>query len=542
MTMLKLANAGGEIGMFNWFAVHPTSLNNTNKLVSGDNKGHASYLFERHMNGPTSAVRPGSGDFVAAFAATNLGDVSPNTAGPRCIDTGEPCDAIHSTCNGFAQKCISPGPGKDMYDSCRIIAEKQFHAALDIYITSGSHENKARVDAHRAGSLRSKRRVGEAKATVAVDLSSTIGSVHKFVNMPGRRVMDKDGKELGKLCKAALGDSFAGGTTDGPGMFDFTQGQTSNRFFEFIAGFLHRSTPEEKACQHPKGILLPIGSVDIPWPWALDAIPMQLLRLGELFIAAVPTEMTTMAGRRFRKAIESELAELGVEGAHVVVAGLANGYTHYTTTFEEYQEQRYEAGSTIYGPFQLDAYIQEFRQLARDLIHGHIPVSDPEPKDFSKELIDTGESLHSDHLPPGVKEFGEVLLQPRRSYSSGEVVEIRIAGGNPNNDLRHENSFVEVQRKLEGEQDWEVVAVDGDWETRFVVHKERRDLIEVVSLWEISWEIPATAQPGIYRIVHNGKRLHEDIFGDRYFYSYSSISDTFRLNPASEVSARSLHI
>ena len=33
-----------------WFAVHCTSMNNTNKLISGDNKGHASYLMERDMN------------------------------------------------------------------------------------------------------------------------------------------------------------------------------------------------------------------------------------------------------------------------------------------------------------------------------------------------------------------------------------------------------------------------------------------------------------------------------------------------------------
>jgi neutral ceramidase len=41
MTVLRIANAqtGAEIGMINWFAVHGTSLNNTNFLVSGDNKG-----------------------------------------------------------------------------------------------------------------------------------------------------------------------------------------------------------------------------------------------------------------------------------------------------------------------------------------------------------------------------------------------------------------------------------------------------------------------------------------------------------------------
>ena len=40
------------------------------------------------------------GDFVAAFAQSNEGDVSPNTKGPHCLDTGLPCDTNHSTCNG----------------------------------------------------------------------------------------------------------------------------------------------------------------------------------------------------------------------------------------------------------------------------------------------------------------------------------------------------------------------------------------------------------------------------------------------------------
>ena len=40
--------------------------------------------------------------------------------------------------------------------------------------------------------------------------------------MPGLNVTE-DGKLVGNLCSAAVGDSFAAGTTDGPGMFDFTQ-------------------------------------------------------------------------------------------------------------------------------------------------------------------------------------------------------------------------------------------------------------------------------------------------------------------------------
>ena len=38
------------MGVINWFAVHPTSMNNTNHLISGDNKGLASQLLERYVN------------------------------------------------------------------------------------------------------------------------------------------------------------------------------------------------------------------------------------------------------------------------------------------------------------------------------------------------------------------------------------------------------------------------------------------------------------------------------------------------------------
>ena len=72
-------------------------MNNTNGLISGDNKGLASQLMEHDMN---PGKLPHQVEFVAACAQANEGDVSPNTRGPHCIDTGLPCDSEHSTCNG----------------------------------------------------------------------------------------------------------------------------------------------------------------------------------------------------------------------------------------------------------------------------------------------------------------------------------------------------------------------------------------------------------------------------------------------------------
>ena len=129
-------STGQAMGIINWFAVHGTSMNSSNTLICGDNKGAASYMMEKEFN---PGRRPGTGPFIAAFASANLGDASPNTEGPQCRDTGLPCDALHSTCGGSNQQCIAFGPGKDMFDSTWIIAERQFLKAKELFNHAHDH-------------------------------------------------------------------------------------------------------------------------------------------------------------------------------------------------------------------------------------------------------------------------------------------------------------------------------------------------------------------------------------------------------------------
>jgi neutral ceramidase len=57
MAQLNIFNSETDepMGAINWFAVHPTSMNNSNHLISGDNKGLASQLMEKQMN-PTGQL------------------------------------------------------------------------------------------------------------------------------------------------------------------------------------------------------------------------------------------------------------------------------------------------------------------------------------------------------------------------------------------------------------------------------------------------------------------------------------------------------
>ena len=119
-----------------------------------------------------------------------------------------------------------------------------------------------------------------------------------------------------------------------------------------------------------------------------------------------------MSGRRLRKTIREKVERVSkVKYVKVVVAGLSNSYTHYVTTFEEYQMQRYEAASTIYGPHTLQAYQQQYAFLAENLAL-NIPISDegPHPPNLYDEQISFISPVIMDNPPVG-HSFGDCLKQ-----------------------------------------------------------------------------------------------------------------------------------
>lgn len=70
--------------------------------------------------------------------------------------------------------------------------------------------------------------------------------------------------------------------------------------------------------------------------WDPTIVPLQILRIGQFFLVAVPSEFTTMAGRRLRNAVRASIiANGGPADAVVVISGLSNSYSSYVTTFEE---------------------------------------------------------------------------------------------------------------------------------------------------------------------------------------------------------------
>ncbi|VFR00393.1 unnamed protein product [Cuscuta campestris] len=540
MTLLKFVDEDwGPVGSFNWFATHGTSMGRTNSLISGDNKGAAARFMEdwfKQSGNETHAANATKGRklprrisniipvhnkhhellelaasfqsspgkratrlmsvarrvrsalrladkprFVSAFCQTNCGDVSPNVLGAYCIDSGLPCDFNQSTCNGKNELCYGRGPGyPDEFESTRIIGERQFKKAAELF-NSATEQLKGKVDYRHA----------------YLDFSNLEVTVPK----------QGGGTDVVKTCPAAMGFAFAAGTTDGPGAFDFKQGDDQgNAFWRVVRNVLKTPGKEQEECHKPKPILLDTGEMKIPYDWAPAILPIQILRVGQLVILSVPGEFTTMAGRRLRDAVKAVFTDAASEfsnnNVHVVIAGLTNTYSQYVTTHEEYQIQRYEGASTLYGPHTLSAYIQEFKKLAKALIAGQPVEAGPQPPDFLDKQLSFLTPVVVDSTPLGTN-FGDVLTDvPKNSTTKrGDLVSVSFRSACPRNDLMTEGTFALVEI-LQGKDSWVPAYDDDDFCLRFKWSRPYK--LSARSEATIEWRIPSTAVPGVYRIRHFG--------------------------------------
>lgn len=488
MTLLKfLDDERGPVGAFSWFATHGTFMNRSNQLISGDNKGAAARLMEDWYSEKLDADGAMFTDrrtFVAAFCQSNVGDTTPNVLGAVCIDTGLPCDFNHSTCNGKNELCIGRGPAfPDDFASTTIIGDRQFKKAADLF-NSASEKLVGKIDFRHA----------------YVDFSSLT------VILPSTSPQDGNGPAV-TTCPAAVGFSFAAGTTDGPGAFNFVQGDNQgNPFWKLIGGLLHPPTQEQKDCHKPKPILIDTGEMYVPYAWAPSVLPLQILRIGDFVILCVPSEFTTMAGRRLRQAVKTVLVEKGngefSNSTVVVIAGLTNSYSQYVTTFEEYQVQRYEGASTLYGPHTLSAYIQEFTKLATAMAIGEIVDQGPSPPNLLGKQIALLPGVILDDTPDNVS-FGDVItnVPSHASYKAGDVVAASFWSADPRNDLFTEKTFALVEQ-LDKNGRWSPVYDDNDLSLRFLW--SRPESLSPYSQATIRWEIPENSSPGTFRLHHFG--------------------------------------
>ncbi len=366
------------------------------------------------------AAQTPQASLVTSFAQTNAGDISPNLAGR----------AGH-------------GPTDDERENTRIIGERQLTLARSLAAEPGE------------------------------SVPALLQSRMTYVDLAHRNTAD------GPTSRAVLGAAFAAGTTDGEGSPLFRRGR-NNPVPQRVSEWIYDRFPRLRDSQAPKDLLIPVGALG----WAQERLPVQLVRIGGLYLICLPIEVTVTAGLRLRQAVAGVMS---TDVEHVIVQGYANGYAHYLTTPEEYDEQDYEGGSTIFGRQQLPAVVEVVTGLAESMRDGR-PVDAGEPPPPHRWWWNAPTGSPRLERPQPI-----VVRSAPASVQSGWTAQVEVAADHPNRVLRP--TYLLVER--ETPSGWDVVADDSSFDTSITWHRRGRRWTAT-----ITWR---AGEPGTYRISYVGR-------------------------------------
>jgi neutral ceramidase len=351
MSLLSFRRDGELKSLLSLFGVHATCLSSHLNRHDGDNKGYASARAEETLEA----------DGVAIFAQATAGDVSPH---------------FHGKGDWKRRKSIK---GEVEY----VYAAQNGHYQSDRALSALANKNEE---------------------TVSGEIDSILSFID-FTNIHAAPVF-ANGVTDAWTSDPCHGTAFFQGTSvDGPGTPAVLIGTVSalaNSVKALRLSPLMRKSKHAEyyrrlyASQGDKPILLEAGRKQIlgrPMggilPSILDPligelkrqinvgaikesplvptrIPLQIVTIGQLALVCCPGEFTTIAGKRVLETVKARLQKKGI--MHVLICTYCNDYMGYVTTQEEYQEQAYEGGHTLFGQWTLAAFQTEFARLADEML------------------------------------------------------------------------------------------------------------------------------------------------------------------------------
>jgi neutral ceramidase len=358
MHVLSLRRDGTPRALVSLFGVHATCLGSRLDAYDADNKGYAATHAEAALHAA------GVPDPVAIFAQATAGDVSPHLHGPgdvaRRRELRGAAEVEYAERNGRAQGehalallagAVAEEPITGAIDAVLTYCDFSVIRA-DPAFTGGEAEACTSDPCHGVAFFRGTPIDGPGLPALAGGVAERIARAVK-----ARRLRDLDRRSPTE--RAYLRRVYAA-----QGAKDILLEAGTKRMLgaglgdAWIPGFLDPSIAELKR-------QVRIGAVResalVP-----TVIPLQIVVVGSLALICCPGEFTTVAGRRLVASVAPVLEGRGVR--RVLICTYCNDYMGYTTTREEYAEQCYEGGHTVFGQWQLAAFQTRFVALARELL------------------------------------------------------------------------------------------------------------------------------------------------------------------------------
>jgi neutral ceramidase len=241
-------------------------------------------------------------------------------------------------------------------------------------------------------------RLGTALARVArsprTDVSSPEISVrHDIVDLEGATFADEWGQRRSTTDRPLNGAPQLGGAEDG-------------RTWLYPA-IVHEGMPGPWRRGHgrKRTALWVVGDVVAGVLTPAHRVPLTVIAIGDVVFGTLPGEFTTVMGRR----IERSLRRADSSARFVGLIGLAQEYSGYFTTPEEYDAQHYEGASTFYGPNAGTFVGEALTQLLRGARTGSPPpprrdafaYGPLQARGFGPQLV----TSHTNYPRDGVADF-----------------------------------------------------------------------------------------------------------------------------------------
>ncbi len=328
-------------GAFSIFAIHGTGNSAETELFDGDIHALAERGLERYID------RRYGGE-------ANLDPLAP----PR---------AIHLVANG-AHGDVSPDWPADSRCALPLLEPVRRPEGPG---TPMAWDWRRPTPAARAACIGSARRfvndVGDSLTRHAIALFESLGdSLTSDVDLAigfETLALRRDAKQLGICPDPEVGTSTAAGAEDSRSRF------AGWKFLGFLGIGLEEGgkavASDPSGCQGYKRTDLAPLALKGGLP---EYAQLSVVRIGPMYLAAVPVEPTTMAAALFQRSVGAALGyEWPAARRRVVVLSLTNGFMQYVATRAEYSAQDYEGGSTIYGPAEGEMLARQLARLADSL-------------------------------------------------------------------------------------------------------------------------------------------------------------------------------
>ena len=355
MAVLSLRRNGELHSLLSLFGVHATCLGSTLNRYDADNKGYAAVQVEEFL------ASSGVHDSVAIFAQATAGDVSPHYHGEGDVKRrkkikGE-AEYVYAAKNGGHQSKLALSAVSNKNEE-KIIGKidsilsfidfTSVHAAPEF--ANGLNDAWTSEPCHGAAFFQGTPIDGPGAPMMLVSALSALAKVVKAVHLSPRKSHSKDAEYYRSLY-ASQGNKSILFELGRKKILGRPMGSTLPGVIDPLIGELKRQ--------------IKVGAIKDS-PLVSTVMPLQIVTVGQLALVCCPGEFTTIAGRRVLETVKARLQKSGVE--HVLICTYCNDYMGYVTTQEEYQQQAYEGGNTLFGQWTLAAFQTCFANLADEML------------------------------------------------------------------------------------------------------------------------------------------------------------------------------